>query len=79
MVSIILLTVTCTYKDAQDICSSLEIPPENFAMIQNSSFKRKKITIEVYRRKNNCEIFSNNLISLIKEHNRRRIIIYCAM
>ncbi|RGB26537.1 hypothetical protein C1646_674716 [Rhizophagus diaphanus] len=30
---IMLLTATCTYQDVQDICTSLEIPPENFAMI----------------------------------------------
>lgn len=73
-----LLTATCTYKDAQDICTSLEIPSENFAMIRGSSFERKKITIEVYKRRDNREIFSNDLISLIKKHERGRIIIYCA-
>ncbi|UZN99576.1 uncharacterized protein OCT59_000843 [Rhizophagus irregularis] len=78
IVPIMLLTATCTYKDAQDIHTSLEIPSENFAMIRGSSFERKEITIEVYKRRDNREIFSNDLISLIKKHERGRIIIYCA-
>jgi len=49
-----LLTATCTYQDAQDIRTSLEIPLENFAMIRDSSFKRKEISIKIYKRKDNC-------------------------
>jgi superfamily II DNA helicase RecQ len=78
MVPIMLLTATCTHKDAQDIRTSLEIPSENFAMIRGSSFERKEITIEVRKRRDNRETFSNDLVDLIKEHERGRIIIYCA-
>lgn len=77
-VPIMLLTATCTYEDAQDIRTSLEIPSENFAIIRGSSFERKEITIEVHKRRDNREIFSNNLINLIKDHERGRTIIYCA-
>ncbi|GBB84694.1 hypothetical protein RclHR1_11280004 [Rhizophagus clarus] len=77
-VPIMLLTTTCTYKDAQDIHTSLGIQSKNFAMIWDSSFERKEITIEIYKRRDNCEIFSNDLIDLIKKHKRSRIIIYCA-
>ncbi|CAB4427918.1 unnamed protein product [Rhizophagus irregularis] len=75
---IMLLTATCTYQDAQDIRTSLGIPSENFAMIRSSSFERKEITIEVYKRKDNREHFSNELINLIKMHEGGRTIIYCA-
>ncbi|CAB4493376.1 unnamed protein product [Rhizophagus irregularis] len=77
-VPIMLLTATCTYKDAQDIRTSLEIQSTNFAMIRGSSFERKEITIEVYKRRDNRENFSNDLIDLIKNHENGRIIIYCA-
>ncbi|CAG8660723.1 18191_t:CDS:10 [Rhizophagus irregularis] len=77
-VPIMLLTATCTYKDAQDIRTSLEIQSTNFAMIRGSSFERKEITIEVYKRRDNRENFSNDLINLIKNHENGRIIIYCA-
>src|ERR1700722_4669083 len=75
---IMLLTATCTYQDAQDIRTSLEIPSENFVMIWGSSFERKEIAIEVYKRKDNHELFSNDLANLIKMHEDGRIIIYCA-
>lgn len=73
-----LLTATCAYKDAQDIRTSLEISSENFAMVRGSSFERKEITIKVFKRRDSRETFSNDLISLIKEHESGRIIIYCA-
>lgn len=73
-----LLTATCTYQDAQDIRTSFGIPSENFAMIRGSSFERKEITIEVYKRKDNRELFSNDLMSLIKMHEGEKTIIYCA-
>ena len=47
--------------------------------VWNSSFKRKEITVKVCKRKNNCEIFSNDFISLIKKHEEERVIIYCAI
>jgi superfamily II DNA helicase RecQ len=75
---IMLLTATCTYQDAQDIRTSLGIPSENFVMIQGSSFERKEITIETYKRKDSRELFSNDLINLIKMHEGGRTIIYCA-
>ncbi|EXX53255.1 Sgs1p [Rhizophagus irregularis DAOM 197198w] len=75
---IMLLTATCTYQDAQDIRTSFGIPSENFAMIRGSSFERKEITIEVYKRKDNRELFSNDLMSLIKMHEGEKTIIYCA-
>ncbi|CAB4441893.1 unnamed protein product [Rhizophagus irregularis] len=78
MTPIMLLTATCTYQDAQDIRASLEIPSENFITIRGSSFERKEIVIEVYKRKDNREIFSTDLVNLIKNHERGRIIIYCA-
>ncbi|PKK65475.1 P-loop containing nucleoside triphosphate hydrolase protein [Rhizophagus irregularis] len=70
-----LLTATCTYQDAQDIRTSFGIPSENFAMIRGSSFERKEITIEVYKRKDNRELFSNDLMSLIKMHEGGKTII----
>ncbi len=48
-------------------------------MVQNSSFECKKISIEVYKKKNNCQNFSNNLIDLIKKYEEGRIIIYYAI
>jgi superfamily II DNA helicase RecQ len=78
MVPIMLLTATCTYQDAQDIRTSLEIPLENFTIIRGSSFERKEITIEVYKRKDNREVFSNDLVNLIKKFKEGKIIIYCA-
>ncbi|PKY58178.1 P-loop containing nucleoside triphosphate hydrolase protein [Rhizophagus irregularis] len=47
-------------------------------MIRGSSFERKEITIEVYKRKDNRELFSNDLMSLIKMHEGGKTIIYCA-
>ncbi|RGB26536.1 hypothetical protein C1646_631269, partial [Rhizophagus diaphanus] len=44
-----------------------------------SSFERKEITIEVYKRKDNRELFSNELINLIKMHEGGRTIIYCVI
>ena len=73
-----LLTATCTYADVQDIRTSLEIPPENFSIIRGSSFERKEITIEVYKRKDNRQIFSNDIRNLIKKYEMGKIIIYCA-
>ncbi|RGB24424.1 P-loop containing nucleoside triphosphate hydrolase protein [Rhizophagus diaphanus] len=73
-----LLTATYTYKDAQDIRTSLGIQSKNFATIQNFSFECKEITIEVYKRRDNRENFSIDLIDLIKKQERGRIIIYCA-
>ncbi len=73
-----LLTATCTYQDVQDIRTSLEISVENFAIIQSTSFERKEISIEVFKRKDNREIFSNELMNLIKKHENERAIIYCA-
>jgi superfamily II DNA helicase RecQ len=78
MTPIMLLTATCTYQDAQDIRASLEIPSENFITIRGSSFERKKIVMEVYKRRDNRELFSTDLVNLIKNHERGRIIIYCA-
>lgn len=73
-----LLTVTCTCQDAQDIRTSFGIPSENFVMIRDSSFEHKEITIETYKRKDSREQFSNDLKNLIKIHEGRRTIIYCA-
>jgi superfamily II DNA helicase RecQ len=73
-----LLTATCTYQDAQDIRTSLEIPVKNFSMIRGSSFDRKEIAIEVFKRKDNRQNFLNDLMDLIKKYERGRIIIYCA-
>ncbi|PKY59957.1 P-loop containing nucleoside triphosphate hydrolase protein [Rhizophagus irregularis] len=73
-----LLTATCTYADAQDIRTSFEIPPENFSIIRGSSFERKEITIEVYKRKDNRQNFSNDIRDLIKKYEMGKIIIYCA-
>src|SRR5581483_8088749 len=79
MVPIMLLTVTCTFQDAQNICASLKVPSEDLSVIQSSSFERKEIVVEVYKRKDNHEAFSNDLLKLIKEVERGRIIIYCAI
>ncbi len=73
-----LLTATCTYQDAQEIRSSLEILMENFSMIRGSSFDRKEIVIEAYKRKDNRQNFLNDLLNLIKKYKEGRIIIYCA-
>ena len=73
-----LLTATCTYADAQDIRASLEIPSENFSIVRGSSFERKEITIEVYKRKDNRQNFSNDVRDLIKKYEMGKIIIYCA-
>ncbi|GES72623.1 putative sgs1 protein [Rhizophagus clarus] len=62
-----------------DIHTSLGIQSKNFATIWGSSFECKEITIEVYKRRDNCKIFSNDLIDLIKKHERGRIIIYCVI
>ena len=78
MVPIMLLTATCTYQDVQNIRISLKLPVENFAIIRGTSFERKEIAIEVFKRKDNREIFSNELVNLIKEHENGRVIIYCA-
>ena len=74
-----LLTATCTYTDAQDIHTSLEISPENFSIIRGSSFECKEIVIEAYKRKDNRQNFLNNIIDLIKKHETGKIIIYCAI
>ena len=79
MVPIMLLTATCTYQDVQDICVSLKIPLESLSIIRGSSFERKEIVIDVYKRKDNHEAFSNDLLSLIKKVESGKIIIYCAM
>jgi|SRR6266498_4223452 len=78
MSPIMLSTATCTYADAQDIRTSLEIPPENFSVIRGSSFERKEIIIEVYKRKENRQNFSNDIMDLIKKHETGKVIIYCA-
>ena len=74
-----LLTATIIYKNIQNICASLVIPFESLSVIRNSSFERKEIVVEAYRRKNNHETFSNDLLNLIKEVERGKIIIYCAI
>src|SRR3954464_15546710 len=78
MVPIMLLTATCSYQDVQDIRTSLEIPVEKFSIIRGTSFERKEISIEVFKRKDNREIFSNELMNLIKKYENGRVIIYCA-
>ena len=78
MVLIMLLTATITYKDVQNICASLVIPFESLSIIWNSSFERKEIAVEAYRRKDNHKIFSNDLLNLIKEVEKGKIIIYYA-
>ncbi|CAI2176515.1 18738_t:CDS:2 [Funneliformis geosporum] len=69
---------TCTYQDVQDIRTSLKISVENFTIIRGTSFKRKVIAIEVFKRKDNHEIFSNKLMNLIKKHENGRAIVYYA-
>ena len=71
-----LLTTTCTYQDIQNIHTSFKISVENFAIIWDISFERKEIAIEVFKRKDNREIFSNKLINLIKKHENGKTIIY---
>jgi superfamily II DNA helicase RecQ len=78
MAPVMLLTATCTYADVQNIRASLEIPSENFSMIRGSSFERKEIIIEVYKRKDNRQNFLNDIIDLIKKYETGKIIIYCA-
>src|SRR5881396_2390518 len=78
MAPTMLLTATCTYADVQNIRASLEIPSENFSMIRGSSFERKEIIIEVYKRKDNRQNFLNDIIDLIKKYETGKIIIYCA-
>ncbi|CAI2173861.1 10424_t:CDS:2 [Funneliformis geosporum] len=74
----ILNYTTCTYQDVQDIRTSLKISVENFTIIRGTSFKRKVIAIEVFKRKDNHEIFSNKLMNLIKKHENGRAIVYYA-
>ncbi|RGB30919.1 hypothetical protein C1646_764739 [Rhizophagus diaphanus] len=78
MTPIMLLTAICTYQDAQNIHASLEIPSENFITIWDSSFECKEMVIEVYKSRDNWKIFSADLVNLIKNYERGRIIIYYA-
>ncbi|CAG8687197.1 8077_t:CDS:10, partial [Funneliformis caledonium] len=71
MVPIMLLTATCIYQDVQDIRISLKISVENFAIIRDS--------YRNFQKKDNCEIFLNELINLIKKYENGRAIIYCAI
>ncbi|CAG8575426.1 17016_t:CDS:2 [Funneliformis caledonium] len=65
--------------DVQNICALLVIPFESLSVIWNSSFERKEIVVKIYIRKDNHETFSNDLLNLIKEVEKGKIIIYCVI